>query len=124
MNDLRSEMERARRDLHDTLQIPAYYFVAGNNANPRLVKVRIHNRATMVGDLSGFPGAAQVFDQAPSIVFLREDFDEPKRGGIVSVAKGEAYRLDSVRPPDGITRTAMCIQLSESDANAYPTPGI
>lgn len=124
MNDLRSEKERARRDLHGALQVPAYYFVAGNTANPRLVKVRIHNRATMVGDIAGFPGAGQVMDQAPSIVFLREDFDDAKRLGIVSVAKGEAYRIDSVRPPDGITRTALCVQLSESDANAYPTPGI
>lgn len=121
----RKKLNMARRKLHGNMSVPALYFMPDYDPVLTLVKdctVRVHDHMQALGDLKGTNfNYAEVEDNSPTIVFLREEIT-PKRGMIISVSKGVAYQIDTVKPPNGITVTASVSRITEKDAALFPVP--
>lgn len=120
---LRDEKRRMRRDLHNEMKVPAFYYAAGNsNMPPLLIDVRVHSKMESAGQITGYTDGAEVRQIAPRIVFWPEDGFTPARTAVVAVLPGEAYRVTRLDPPDDKTITAECTRLSPSDAAAFAAP--
>ena len=109
MMDIRSIRRKARRDLHNALRVPAVY--VPKVGDPVVVHVRDHTKFR-VNAIEGAvrSGNGQMVDRqemAPSIIFMRDELATLGitllRGGIVSIERNEAYRLDNAEAPDDIT---------------------
>lgn len=104
------------------MEVPAIY------VDPRTrlyasVTVRVHSQFKALGDVKGTSfGFAERIDIVPELVFLREQGVHPERGGVISISDEEAYRVDTVEPPDGITVKAKCPAIPLKDLGSYPTP--
>lgn len=120
MADLRALKERARRDLHQHLQVPAYYR-ASPTAEWQAVHIRHHRQTQRIGDYPGLEGAL-MRDLTPRIIFMRDEVAMPARGGVVSVATGEAYTIGDCEPPDGITITAHVAPVPAASTTGFPVP--
>jgi len=125
----------ARATVHSTMQVPALYLVE----NPAyvtpvidpdipqyietLVNVRVHSGEIALGDMKGTNfHFAQREEDNPSIIFLYSEIPAPERNALVSVADGEAYRIDHTKPRDNLTITASCLRLSASESAGLPLP--
>lgn len=121
----RKGLNKARRKLHDNMSVPALYFVPPYDPVLTLVTpvtVRVHDHMQALGDLKGTNfNYAEVEDDSPKIVFLREEI-VPKRGMMISVSPGVAYNIDTVKPPNGITVTANVSRVTEKEATGFPVP--
>jgi hypothetical protein len=124
MPDIRKIRNKARRDLHVAMQVPAHYYEKDVANGFRVITVRIHNKPEQVGDIQGTGfNYATMQDTAVKAVFLRDELS-PIRNAIISVAPEEAYAVDNVQPPNGITVTAEVKRLSAKDCAelSYPDP--
>lgn len=124
----RDTKRAARRVVHDTMQIDALYLVLKTPADVEdpyeqtPITVRIHTSLGEIGDLKGTNfHYAERHDVTPTIVFLREQIT-PSRNGIVSVATGEAYRIDHMLDPDDEFVKGEAIRMSAADAAGLPVP--
>lgn len=123
MRSFRDIKRKARRDLHRELQVPALY-IADIGGPAVLVHVRPHTKFNALGDLQGTNfNYAEREEPQPRIIFMRDEVMAPKRGAIISVEPGEAYRVDHTQPADDISITAYVIQLTEKEAVGLPVPG-
>lgn len=130
---LRDIKAAARAALHTEMKVQALYLVK----NPLYVTpvvdpdipeyietpvgVRVHDSFKALGDMKGTNfHFAEAMESMPRIVFWREEFSAIERGAIISVEAGEAYKIDSVEPPDGLTITAPCTRLSAAQAAGLP----
>lgn len=121
MDSVREAKRAARRDLHAELSVNALYIAP--NADPLPVTVRVQLESQPLGDLKGtnfhYTEREEPSDQ---LVFLLDELPRPKRGAVVSVAPGEAYRIDTTLPPHDITVTAKVTTLTEVEAEGLPIP--
>lgn len=127
--DIRSIRRKARRDLHNALRVPAVYVT--KTGAPVLVHVRDHTKFR-VNAIEGAvrSGNGQMVDRqemAPSIIFMRDEIAALGitllRGGIISIERNEAYRLDNSEAPDDITVKWFVTAISTvSELNALPLP--
>jgi hypothetical protein len=126
MEPLRDIKRRARRDLHEVMQIRAVYLVplaGGGYADPVEVTVRLQTKWTALGDMKGTNfHYAERQELAPRIIFLCEEVS-PKRGAVVSIEAGEAYRVDNVLAPDDLTVTCEVVKLAATEVDGLPVPG-
>lgn len=116
---LQAARQQARRDIHREASVPALY-VVGNNA-PVAVSVRRQTHVTRTGDIPGL----ETVEVSVETVFLRFLVDElplPKRGAIVSIVAGEAYRIDHSLPQYGVTVDAAVTRLDAAEAAGLPLP--
>lgn len=118
---------RARRDLHNALKVAAYYFLDDEDGQilgvPEPVYVRVHTTWEKAGDMAGTNlSYAEVQEIAPRIVFMADEVAAPVRHAIVSIAVGEAYRLDNVLPRDDITITAEATRIPVGKTIGFPVP--
>ena len=88
-------------------------------ANPVAVSLRVHNRITSVGSLtgSGYTYSEQ-FQDTPRLVFLI-DRHEPAEKDVYYVGTDEAYRVEALDPRDGVSITARCSRLTRTKAQEY-----
>ena len=122
MSRWRDIKRRMRRDVHDTMRVPALY-LATQQATPVPCMVRLHTKFSAVGDLPGGGSQyAERMETTPRIVLDRSEIEKPVRNGILSVAQGEAYRIQNVHPADGEFVTVAVTPLSAADAAPLPVP--
>lgn len=116
---LEQARQQARRDIHREGSVPALY-VLGNDA-PLEVSVRRQTHVTRTGDIPGL----ETVDVSVETIFLRFLVDElpsPKRGAVVSIVAGEAYRIDHALPQYGVTVDAAVTRLDATEAAELPLP--
>jgi len=117
----RDIIRAARRDLHAELQVPALYLTSKTDEDPTPINVRfrVHQKS-----ITGFQAGAFAIETADAPPRLRFDLLEitPVRGAFVSVAAGEAYRIDRVGEKDDEFVDADVIRLSAADAAGLPVP--
>lgn len=101
------------------MSVPALYIV-GNNA-PVEVSVRRQTRIAKTGDIPGLE-TAEVSTEILFLRFMRDELAQPKRNAIVSVAEGEAYRIDHALAPHGLTIDATVTRLDAAEAEGLPLP--
>lgn len=103
------------------MRLPVYYIVDGVEHE---TECRVHRFAKRVGEGLAFGTGydlAERVEVQPRLVFWTADVPAAlKRGGVVSVATGEAYMIDHTEPPDGDTTTAVCRLMSASEAAGLP----
>lgn len=114
--DLKRQM---RRDLHTEMLVPALYILTP--APPVAVNVRLHTTFAELGASQQPAYGAQMAEATPKIRFDRTEVI-PKKGAIVSVATGEAYRVGVVQPADDEFQFAAVSRLTESEATGLPVP--
>jgi hypothetical protein len=122
MTGFRDIKRKARRDLHQQAQVPAYYLTAPDAAAV-LCHVRLHLTFGRVGDVKGarlYP--AEMENDTPKIRFDLTEISAPKRGGIVSIEAGEAYKIDRMDPVDDEFQTAEVVRLTAAEASGLPIP--
>ena len=104
------------------MRVPAKVYTAGPLGPVDDVFCRVHSKINTVGDLAGTSLAyAERAETTPKLIFLISEH-EPARGSVYAIQAGEVYRVDSVEPTDGITRTAICVRVTTADAVNYPSP--
>jgi len=123
MRRFRAIKRQARRQLHDMLSDPVWYFPAPD-ADPVATTVRVHLAFEVLGDLAG-GGWAERQEVSPRIVFLLADVD-PQRGGIVVTEDLGAYRVDNDLPADDLTVSAEVVRLTpgQVEQELGLTPGV
>ena len=122
MSRWRDIKRRMRRDVHDTMRVPALY-LATRQAVPVPCMVRLHTKFSAVGDLPGGGSQyAERMETTPRVILDRNDVEMPDRNGIISVAPGEAYRILSTQPADGEFVTVNVAALPAADAASLPVP--
>jgi hypothetical protein len=104
------------------MEVPAIY-IDPKTQLYAAITVRTHTQFKALGDVKGTSfGFAERVDIVPELIFLREQGVQPLRGGVISISHEEAYRVDTVEPPDGITVKAKCPMIPLKDLGSYPTP--
>lgn len=122
MGRYRELMRDGRRRLHDEMSVPAIYLPMAGSRSHALITVRVHEFWGALGDLKGTNfNYAEIEDISPRIVFMLSEIT-PQRGAIVSVAPGEAYRIDVVLPADDITVTAKVVRFAAAETKGFPVP--
>lgn len=110
-----------RRDLHSIMQIAALYIP--ETGDPVPVNVRLHYKLDEVGDLKGTNfHYAERENMVPQILFMLDEFADAKRGGVVSIEAGEAYKIDHMELPDDISVKAHVTRLTAAQAVGLPLP--
>lgn len=126
MASIRDIKRKARRDLHQHMQIPALYIAPG--AEPVLLHVRVHTKWDATTMDSGSGNGTLVSRQSimPKILFMLDEVAAQgarlTRKGIVSVEAGEAYRLDNDEPEDDISVSYIVTALRKSETEGLPVP--
>lgn len=123
MSRFREIKRQMRGDVHREASVPALY-IPTPSAIPVKVTVRVHRRPDVpTFDMTGYPGAAEMFVAEDRIRFLRSELPNFLRtGGTVSVEAGEAYKIEFWYPRDDQFITARVTPLTEGDAKALPVP--
>lgn len=105
--------------------VPAILMLA-RGGTPHRVTIRgPHNvRPVTVGDLAGGgEGWAERVDTQPRILFWVDQLPfSLRKGCIVSVEPGEAYRIEVPEKPDDQTIYAQVVRLDKADAAGLPVP--
>lgn len=124
MSDIRHIRNKARRDLHVAMQVPAYYYEGKVEDGYFPITVRLNSKPQDVGDIQGTGFNYATINETANIAkFLRDELT-PIRNAIISVAPDEAYAVDNVFPPNGITIFAEVKRLSAAECAGldYPDP--
>lgn len=113
--------QKTRGTVHSTMSLLARY--AADNADPGVdVSARRHLSRVDQGQSDfGEDIYAVREEQSPAIIYRLADVS-PTRGGVFRFEDGKAYRVERTMA-DGEYGTAECIEMSESQAAAYPMPG-
>jgi hypothetical protein len=120
---LREIKARAREDLHRQMRVLCNYR-SPQGALTLGVHCRVHSKFEAKGDMQGTSfNYAESVEKTPRLVFWRDQIDEPTlvRGGVVVISADEAYRLDTVEPPDLQTVTWLVTALP-SAPSGVPVP--
>lgn len=114
---------RARRQLHDAMSVPAFYFAdPKDKASYVPIFVRVHYRFDPLGDMKGTNlEYAERQEVIPRIIFDNTEIT-PQNNAVVSVRPGEAYQVDNILPPDDFTSTAEAPRMPRHLAALYPHP--
>lgn len=119
----------ARRHLHQTMRVPALY-IGSVGATPVPIYVRVHTKFADSGQASDRDiGNAIRHEVAPKLLFMISELESAgidwrklPRTAVISVERGEAYRIDTTLPPDDITITAIVTPVGPRDAAGLPVP--
>lgn len=111
-NRFRDLKRRARRDLHQGLEIAALYLLTPAST-PVPCTVRVWTKWGALGQMPGKgEGWAEMQEASPKIIFMVADVPNPRKNALVSIERGEAYRVDNTLPPDDISITAEVVRLN------------
>ena len=118
IRDLKS---RSRLALHTALAVPALY-VDLDTREETPCKVRVHTHTARFGDMAGFDYApAERVAVTPKLIVLKGEVS-PTRNGVFSVTAEEAYAVENVLPPDGLTVTIEATRMSQKDITEAVLP--
>lgn len=118
---LRAIKAKARTDLHQAMQVPAYYLPA-RGSDPLPISVRVHTSFKALGDLKGTSFSyAETAADVPQLIFWREQI-EPANKALVVISATEGYMVDNSDPPDGLTITARVRSLLAAEMIGLPYP--
>lgn len=118
----REILRKARRDLHEQLEVPALY-IAHTGAAPVALTVRLHTQVVETGNQgASSKGYAEISEVTPRIVFMRDALEDARYGAIFSIAADEAYQVERTAPPNDISRTADVTVLSDEGRVGLPVP--
>lgn len=124
MGAFHTAKQQARRRVHANFGVAALYRAAPE-ATWLPVTVRIHERFVKMGDIPGLD-TAHMLDVAPKAIFTVAELDPettPKRGGIISLSAGVAWKIGAAEQPDGETVTASIAPLPVDQTTGFPVPG-
>ena len=118
---IREIKAKARADLHQAMQVPAYYISPRTGlATPCFV--RVHNKHDALGDVQGTSFRfAELRQDTPQIVFWATEI-RPEENAAVMVSSSEGYRVNTVDPRYLQTYNAYATPLSLKELAKYPAP--
>lgn len=119
---LRAVRESARRDLHNTMKVAAFFYAAGV---PDYVEcfVRVWQKNQRLGDLKGTNfNYGEFYSPVTKLVFWDADGVAPVEKAVVMVSATEGYRVSVVQPSDGLITVAEVSELSTVQLANYEHP--
>lgn len=122
MSVFRDIRRAARLDLHDHLQVPAYYQRAPGAA-VQFCNVRVWIAFGKIGTVKGsriYPGEME--NENDRIRFRLAQIPRVENGATVSIEFGEAYRVNNTLAIDDDFQTAEVIRLPSSANLQVPGP--
>lgn len=119
MADIRHIRDRARRQLHCAMKVPALLIVRAGD-DPIRVDVRLQ---TKFAALKAAPDVAAMMEANPKVLMLREDVVQfgPDSKSAIFFGAGEVFMVKSVDPPDGITVTLNLARMGAKQASDFDT---
>ena len=120
----------ARGALHDFMGRPANFYLSHTATEFTSITVRHHEKAALVGDLSGTNlSYAENHDDQETVVFWCDQLvpivgaqASPPRGALVVLSDIEGYWVDNTRPRYGQTVTAEVTPASEAELAGKTAP--
>ncbi|MDR3474327.1 MAG: hypothetical protein P4M09_21970 [Devosia sp.] len=125
MQSFRDIKRSARTGLHEIMRTRVVYLAEeGDEGIPAWA--RLHTKFGLIANSAGPDGLAARRELKPRIIFMRSEMAalgiSLKRGGIVSVETGEAFKLDNQDAPDDITVTWFVTVVGPNAAAGLPVP--
>lgn len=118
---LREIKARARRDLHEGMKVPAFYYPP-KSPLPVSGFVRVHSKFDALGGVAGTSFEyAERREIKPKLVFWRSEIN-PVREAVVMISSAEGYRLNTIDPRDGDTVTAFVTLLNAKELATFIAP--
>lgn len=94
------------------MSLPALY-LRTPTSTPVPCTVRVWTKWGALGQLPGKgAGWAEIAETEPKIIFMVADVPNPAKNALVSIERGEAYRIDHADPADDITITTKVVRLN------------
>lgn len=127
---LREIKDRARRRLHDAMQVGAFYIEDPAAPVPVPCTVRVHTKMDALGELKGTSfDYGERHEMIPRLLFLIDEVPEPARGALVTITDPathaqEGYRIDNRYPADGITVSTDVTILTPAERLGLPFPEV
>lgn len=122
MTAFQDAKRNARRAIHDTMARPAFYIVDDSAPGnpPPTVHVRLHYKFDANSGTGN--GYADMREQIPKLIFMRDEVDEPARNAVLTLSTGEGYRIDLIDPPDDLTVKATVVPMSSAEVAELGLP--
>ena len=123
MSGFREIRSKMRADVHESMAVAALYILSPGST-PIPISVRVHRADATHGGLQGTN--FHYGEREEEDVILRIGLAEiatPLRGAIVSVAPGEAYRIDRRAANDLDFVNCPALTLDAVDCAGLPVPG-
>jgi hypothetical protein len=121
MAGFREIKDRARRDLHTALEVPAFYIDPLGEAALG-VTVRVHNSWLAKGDVPGTSFRfGEIREDTPKLIFLFDQID-PEPLAVVMISAIEGYRVRVPDPRYLQTVMAGATALDPTELALYPNP--
>ena len=112
----------ARRVVHETMRVPAYYYPPKRLTGGIPCEIRVHSKQAEHGDLKGTNFSyAETAEVVPRIIWWWTELT-PHQNGHFQVGTEEVYRIGIIEPVDGPTQSAQVAQLEPAQARAYVMP--
>lgn len=119
---LRAVREAARRDLHETMRVPAFFYAPGVSDYVETF-VRVHGKVQKLGDLKGTSfNYAETIEPVTKLVFWDADGVRPVNKSVIMVSAAEGYRVGVVEPSDGLETKAQVAELGATELTNYDHP--
>lgn len=122
----------ARQSVHDTFALPGIFYATAASTptvEADTVKVRVHDKHKLVGDLAGTNlSYAETAERPTQMIFQQLDLvgRTLARGSMVVMFNYNGdevgYHIDNVHPQDGLTRTCDVTPLSASELTGKLLP--
>lgn len=94
------------------MEVPALYLLTPTST-PVPCTVRVWTKWGALGQLTGRDGGwAEMMEAEPKIIFMVDQVPNPRKNALVSIERGEAYRVDHTDPADDITIIAKVVRLN------------
>lgn len=126
MSRLQDIRRRSRGDLHREMSVSALYFVMPtSDAVECNVRLWLQKAPLSLGSISSFQGSADRLEPEDQIRFDLSEFPPsrmPRYQGVISVAEGEAYRIDHLYPVDRGYQTARVTRLPVAETAGLAVP--
>lgn len=129
MSRLRDIRRKARTHLHNHMKVRALYVLRDFAPIPIFCRVHREYGANAIegGARSGIGSLVDRQEARPSLVFMLSELEaagiRPVRNAIVSVERGEAYRLDNAEAQHNITvRWFVTVITDRTELESLPIP--
>lgn len=112
---------KASAKVHRTFECSAVYLPATNAALAVRVEVRVHTKVSQIENEFVWPGASQISEMQPRIIFKKDQVSMTRQNALVILGASEIYRLGPAEPDRSGYYRAECTRLDATECQAALT---
>lgn len=112
---------KASAKVHSTFECPAVYLPTASAVMAVRLEVRVHTKISQIENEFVWPGASQISEIQPRIVFKKNQLPMTRLNALVVVSASEIYRLGPAEPERAGYFRAECTRLDASECERTVT---